>query len=337
MATTLPPDEGCPPFRGPSWLPGGHAQTIYPYFLRRPGVAFRRERITTPDGDFWDVDWLATDARPGMPLVILFHGLEGGADSHYARVLMHDLARRGWRGVVPHFRGCGGAPNLRPRAYHSGDHEEVGAMLDALLARAAPTGPVFLAGVSLGGSALLNWLGRAGMEATHRLAGAAAVSVPLDLTASGIAIGQGLNRIYTWHFLQTLKPKALDMARRFPGRLDAARIARARSMWDFDDAVTAPLHGFAGADDYWLRASAKPWLARIALPTLVLNARNDPFVPANSLPGPVEAGHAVVLEQPERGGHAAFMTGPAPGRLDWLSNRLLTFFDARAPGFVRHP
>ena len=316
------------PFASPRWLPGGHAQTIYPYFLPRPEVGYRRERIATADGDFWDVDWLvaAPGLAPDAPLVVLFHGLEGGAGSHYALHLMALLAAHGWRGAVPHFRGCGGAPNARPRAYHSGDHEEVGAMLAALAARVDPRTPMYAVGVSLGGSALLNWVGRAGPGATRTLAAAAAVSVPLDLTAAGIAIGQGLNRVYTWHFLTTLKPKARDIARRFPGSLDARRIARVRTMWDFDDVVTAPLHGFAGADDYWLRASAKPWLADVALPTLVINARNDPFVPWASLPGPRDVAPAVVLEQPAHGGHVGFMTGPAPGRLGWLPQRLLAWF-----------
>jgi len=316
------------PFASPRWLPGGHAQTIYPYFLPRPGVAYRRERIATHDGDFWDVDWLAR--APGIaadaPLVVLFHGLEGSAGSHYALHLMALLAAQGWRGVVPHFRFCGGAPNARPRAYHSGDHEEVGAMLGALRARVDPRTPVYAVGISLGGSALLNWVGRAGSSATRTLVAAAAISVPLDLMASGIAIGQGLNRVYTWHFLATLKPKAHDIARRFPGSLDVRRIARVRTMWDFDDVVTAPLHGFAGADDYWTRASSKPWLADVALPTLVINARNDPFVPAASLPGRGDVAAAVVLEQPAHGGHVGFMTGPAPGRLDWLPQRIFAWF-----------
>ncbi|MFO1314605.1 MAG: alpha/beta fold hydrolase [Burkholderiales bacterium] len=323
MPPTLPV-----PYASPRWLPGGHAQTIYPYFLPRPAVAYRRERIATHDGDFWDVDWLAD--RPGVaadaPLVVLFHGLEGGAGSHYALHLMALLAAHGWRGVVPHFRGCGGAPNTRPRAYHSGDHDEVGAMLAALRARVDPRTRVHAVGVSLGGSALLNWVGRAGGGAARTLTAAAAVSVPLDLMASGIAIGQGLNRIYTWHFLATLKPKARGIATRFPGALDPRRIARVRTMWDFDDVVTAPLHGFAGADDYWTRASSKPWLADVALPTLVINARNDPFVPAASLPGPGDVARAVVLEQPATGGHVGFMTGPAPGRLDWLPQRLFAWF-----------
>jgi len=330
MPDGRPEDRAPTPFRSPAWLPGGHAQTIYPVFLRRPVVAYRRERITTHDGDFWDFDWLVD--RPGTPpdapLVALFHGLEGSAQSQYALLLMVLLSAHGWRGVVPHFRGCGGTPNLRPRAYHSGDHEEVGAMLAELRARVDPRTPLYAAGISLGGSALLNWIGRAGRDAQRTLAAAAAVSVPLDLMASGIAIGQGLNRIYTWHFLQTLKPKGLDIARRFPGTLDAERIARVRTMWDFDDAVTAPLHGFTGAEDYWTRASSKPWLADLVLPTLVLNARNDPFVPGSSLPDATQVSRAVLLEQPETGGHAGFLTGPAPGRLEWLPQRLFTFFQS---------
>ena len=201
-------------------------------------------------------------------------------------------------------------------------------MLAQLRARLGRSVPVYAVGVSLGGSALLNWIGRAGSDAQRLLCAAATVSVPLDLTAAGIAIGQGLNRLYTWHFLQTLKPKARAMARRFPGVLDARRIARVRTMWDFDDVVTAPLHGFAGVEDYWTRASSKPWLAAIELPTLVLNARNDPFVPAASLPAQRDVAPAVLLEQPATGGHAGFLTGPAPGRLEWLPQRLLAFFDS---------
>lgn len=315
------------PYRSPPWLFGGHAQTIYPYLVKRPAVTYRRERVTTRDGDFWDFDWLEAPAAPAAPVVALFHGLEGGAGSHYALLLMKHLAARGWRGVVPHFRGCGGSANLLPRAYHSGDHEEVEDMLRALRARVGADAPLYAVGVSLGGSALLNWLGRAGDAGGTLVRAAAGVSVPLDLMAAGIAIGQGLNRIYTAHFLQTLKPKALAMAGRFPGTLDAARIRTVRTMWQFDDAVTAPLHGFRGTEDYWTRASSKPWLRQIRIPTLVLNARNDPFVPASSLPMPADVSRSVMLEQPPGGGHVGFMTGPAPGRLDWLPTRLLDFLD----------
>jgi len=314
------------PYRAPAWLRGGHAQTIWPTVMRLPAMPLRRERVDTGDGDFWDFDWLDAPADAGAPLVVLFHGLEGSAASPYARALFARLAALRWRGVVPHFRGCGGEPNRLPRAYHSGDHVEVGAILGAVRERVHDAPRTFAAGVSLGGSALLNWLGRAGRDAESWLAGAAAISAPLDLSAAGYAIGHGANRLYTRYFLHTLKPKALAMAARFPGLLDPRSLRAIRSMWEFDERVTAPLHGFAGADDYWTRASSKPWLRDVAVPTLVLNARNDPFIPAQSLAHRAEVSDAVVLEQPATGGHAGFVTGRAPGRLDWVPRRLTAFF-----------
>lgn len=326
MTIALPP-TAVAPYRAPWWLVGGHAQTIWPVFVPRPEVHFRRERVTTSDGDFWDLDWV--DAPAGSinaPLVVLFHGLEGNSSSQYARALMAALIDHGWRGVIPHFRGCSGELNRLPRAYHSGDHEEVGAMLAAIRSRVEPDSVIHAAGVSLGGSALLNWLGRAGPAAAHMLASAAAISTPLDLTASGLDIDRGFNRIYAWHFLWTLKPKSRELARRFPARLDQNRVRSVYSMYAFDDAVTAPLHGFAGTLDYWKRGSSKPWLREVAIPTLVLNAKNDPFIPGATLPGSSEVSRSVVLEQPDDGGHAGFMVGPFPGRISWLPQRLLQFF-----------
>ena len=314
------------PYRAPRWLRGGHAQTVWPTFIRRPVVRMRRERVESGDGDFWDFDWLIAPAADAAPLVVLLHGLEGGASSPYSRALMAHLAQLGWRGVVPHFRGCGGEPNRLPRAYHSGDHAEVAAILAAVRERVAFLTTMYVAGVSLGGSVLLNWLGRNEYDATRGVRAAAAISAPLDLSAAGYAIGVGANRFYTHMFLQTLKPKALQMAARFPALLDARRVRAVRSMWEFDNVVTAPLHGFEGADDYWQRGSSKPWLVNIGVPTLVLNALNDPFIPAASLARPGEVSAAVTLEQPAEGGHAGFVTGRAPGRLDWLPRRLLQFF-----------
>lgn len=317
-------------YLAPSWLAGAHAQTIYPALFRPAAVVFRRERVDTPDGDFVDFDWQDPDgAAPDAPTVVLFHGLEGNSSSHYSRALMRRLQTIGWRGVVPHFRGCSGEPNRLPRAYHSGDYAEVGWMLSAIGAR-LPAAPLYAVGVSLGGSALLNWLGRERERALSTLVAAAAVSAPLDLAAAGIAIGQGFNRIYARHFLSTLVPKALQMATRFPGTLDVAAVRTATSMHAFDDVVTAPLHGFGGAEDYWQRASSKPWLGGIAVSTLVLNARNDPFIPASSLPGAESVSRTVTLEQPAHGGHAGFAMSPFPGSLEWLPNRLLQFF-ARTP------
>ena len=313
-------------YRAPRWLAGGHAQTIWPYRLPRAKVPLRRERVDTPDGDFWEFDWLDVDAAPGAPLVVLFHGLEGGSTSHYARALLTHLHTHRYRGVVPHFRGCGGAPNRLPRAYHSGDYEDVGAMLAAIRASVDADTRIYAVGVSLGGSALLNWLGREEARAAQYVTAAAAVSAPLDLMAAGVAIDRGVNRIYAKHFLSTLKPKSLAIAARFPGVLDARRIRRARTLFDFDDAVTAPLHGFAGTRDYWTRASSKRWLATIRVPTLVLNARNDPFIPASSLPTAADVSSAVTLEQPRSGGHAGFARGPFPGPVRWLPERLLIYF-----------
>jgi predicted alpha/beta-fold hydrolase len=331
--------NGDDPFAAPAWLPGGHAQTIYPYLLPRPAVAYRRERIAAPDGDFWDFDWVDVPARRDPPaIVVLFHGLEGSSESHYARALMARCAAAGIAGVIPHFRGCGGELNHLPRAYHSGDHEEVGALLAAVNVRLSSATIVHAVGVSLGGSALVNWLGRTGPAAAQLVTSAAAISAPLDLTAAGFAIDRGANRIYARHFLRTLLPKARAMAARHPGRIDVARLEHIDSMHAFDDAVTAPLHGFDGVLDYWHRASAKPWLREIGIPTWVLNARNDPFVPADSLPGPAEASGAVALEQPAGGGHVGFPGGPFPGNLTWLPRRLLDFFGrTREPAPLRPP
>lgn len=328
------------PYRAPVWLAGGHAQTMWAPLARRPSVDYRRERVDAPDGDVWLFDWIGDDGPGNSPVVVLFHGLEGSSGSHYAVSLMAHAGRRGWRGVVAHFRGCGGEPNRAPRAYHSGDHAEVGAMLAAVRVRAGPDAPIHAAGVSLGGSALVNWLGRAGASARALRGRAAAVSTPLDLMAAGVAIGQGANRLYTRYFLRTLKPKALALAQRHPGLIDVDRLARARSMDEFDDTVTAPLHGYEDTRDYWTRASSKPWLARVGVPTLVINARNDPFVPAASLPRPDQVSADVVLEQPDGGGHAGFVSGAFPGHHDWLARRLLAWFAggaARAPGIMGTP
>jgi len=311
-------------YRPPWWLRGGNAQTIYAALaLGGPGVRYRRERWDTPDGDFILTDWV--DGPAEAPLVALFHGLEGSSASHYARALMSEVQARGWRGVVPHFRGCGGEPNNRPRAYHSGDSREMDWMLRRLrpLAGAAP---LFAVGVSLGGNVLLKWLGEEEEAAREILRAAAAVSAPVDLTAAGDALGRGFNLLYAWHFLNSLKQKTAAKLARFPGCVDGPAAARARTLREFDDAVTAPLHGFRDASDYWLRSSAKPLMKRIRLPTLVINARDDPFLPGEHLPAPGDVSADIVLDFPATGGHVGFVTGPFPGRIGWLPERVLGFF-----------
>ncbi|MBX3668249.1 MAG: alpha/beta hydrolase, partial [Rhodocyclaceae bacterium] len=187
----------------------------------------------------------------------------------------------------------------------------------------------YAAGVSLGGNALLCWLGARRADAAGVIEAAAAVCAPLDLALCGRALEHGFARVYARHFLDTLKPRALAKLRHWPGAVDAAAVRRARTLYEFDDAVTAPLHGFTGADDYWTRASSKPVLRHIALPTLVLHARNDPFVPPPSLPAREELPPSVTLEVTDGGGHVGFVSGPFPGRLDWMPQRLLEFFAAQ--------
>lgn len=311
------------PYRAPWWLPGGHLQTLYGALaLRRPAPPYRRTRWEMTDGDFIDFDHL--DGPADAPLVVLFHGLEGSSHSHYATALMHELLARGWRGVIPHFRGCSGTPNRLPRAYHSGDADEIDRILEELARH--ESAPLFVAGVSLGGNALLKWLGREGEQARTRVRAAAAVCPPLDLVAAGAALRSGFNRIYTREFLRTLKPKAFAKLDRFPGLFDRTTMSGARDFDTFDDLYTAPAHGYRGVLDYWSRASSKSDLQRIAVPTLVLSARNDPFLPARHLPGAAEASASVTLEQPAGGGHVGFVAGGFPGHLRWLPERLLDFF-----------
>lgn len=310
------------PYCAPWWLPGGNLQTLYAALIGRARVQWARERWETPDGDFIDVDHLR--GHPQAPLVVMFHGLEGSSRSHYAVALAQELARLGWRGAVPHFRGCSGESNRLPRAYHSGDATEIGWILRRFRA-VAGAAPLFGCGISLGGNALLKWLGE-DTQAKHVVMAAAAVSAPVDLMAAGEALGRGFNRIYTRAFLATLKKKGARKIERYPGIFDAGALRRVRTLRDFDNVVTAPLHGFRDTDDYWTRASSKPGLARIEVPTLLLNARNDPFLPGDSLPQPHEVSPAVRCEFPAEGGHVGFVDGPFPGRFDWLPRRLTAFF-----------
>ena len=317
-------------YRAPQWLVGGNAQTIWPALfaarVRGPRPAFRRERCITPDGDFIDIDWLGED-RGGV-LLVLFHGLEGSSASHYSQAFADSAQHRGWRFAVPHFRGCSGEPNLAPRAYHSGDFEEIGWILGRL--RAQHAGPIVAVGVSLGGNALLRWAEEAGDTAASTVRAVAAVSAPVDLAAGGAAIGSGFNRlVYTRMFLRTMRPKALAKLAQHPGLFDRERMLAARTLYEFDNVFTAPLHGFRDTDDYWSRGSAKPHLHRIRIPALVLNARNDPFVPARSLPGANEVGASVTLWQPAHGGHVGFPGGRWPGNVHTLPDRVIAWLGER--------
>lgn len=349
-------------YHAPAWLRGRHLQTIWPSLLApKPLPAYRRERWDTPDGDFIDLDWAlldqdnsaggtAGDTAGGTahntaritaqsvprPLLALFHGLEGNSGSHYSRTLMAAANDRGCDGVVIHFRGCSGELNRMPRAYHSGDSDEADWVLRRISARRSQDGSAGLllaAGISLGGNVLLKWLGERG-NAADFVAAAAAVSPPQDLHAGALRLSRGFNRLYALNFLVTLRRKSVAMLERYPGLFDAKQVAASRDFFEFDELVTAPLHGFKSAMDYWQRSSCRQFLGGITVPTLIINALNDPFLPVQALARPAEVSTAVELHYPREGGHVGFLRGAPPGKLDWLAEQLFAHFSAATGGAI---
>jgi len=318
-----------PAFLAPRWLRSAHAQTIYAsQFCPQPPVVYRRERWSTPDGDFIDVDRVAAPAvAAAAPWLVLFHGLEGSSHSHYARTLMQMAARLGWNGAVPHFRGCSGEPNSLARAYHSGDTPEIDWILRRFAAGASGA-PLYAVGISLGGNVLMKWTAEQGEDAARLIDAAISVCAPVDLRAAGAALERGFARIYTVNFLQTLKRKASAKLLRFPGLFDPAVLRQARTMRAFDDVFTAPLHGYRDVDDYWTRASCKPGLQAVAVPSLMINALDDPFLPACALPRAHEVSARVMLDYPATGGHVGFVGGAPPGHTQWLARRVAHFLGA---------
>ncbi|MDE3020635.1 MAG: hydrolase [Pseudomonadota bacterium] len=317
-----------PDYQAPSWLPGGHLQTLYPaLFARNEPLTFTWERIPTPDGDFIDIAW-HHHPHP-QALYILFHGLEGNSESHYALSLMQAVHASGASGAVVHFRGCSGKANIKARAYHSGDSEEVNWILSWFAHQAASL-PRFAIGVSLGGNVLLKWLGEAKNHACTFIQKAIAVSAPMALETAARTIDTGLNRyLYARHFLATLKPKAIQKITAHQLLISPKAILNATTLATYDDLFTAPVHGFRNATDYWRQSASLPLLPYITLPTLIINARNDPFMPAASLPTQNQVSPFITLYYPEEGGHAGFICGPFPGKLDWLSQCIINFCNTK--------
>jgi predicted alpha/beta-fold hydrolase len=301
----------------PWWLPGGHTQTIWASKVAGDDCAqplcWRRERLETPDQDFVDIDHI--DAPGAATMWVMFHGLEGSRHSHYARAMAGWARRSGCHLALPHFRGCSGEINRAPRAYHSGDHAEMDHILRHLVAqhRARGGGAVHVVGISLGGNALMLWAAMQGEAACALVDSVTSVCSPLDLTASGHAIGRGLSRwLYTPYFLRSMLPKARQKWQQYPGLFDLQRLDQVRDLYGFDDLFTAPLHGFGGADDYWRRASAKPRLRDIRVSARIINALNDPFIPASSLPTPDQVSATCQLIYTRRGGHVGYVAGAWP-------------------------
>jgi predicted alpha/beta-fold hydrolase len=316
-------------YRPAWWLPGGHLQTLWGKFgRRRVHVPTERELLRASDGDEIELHHLA--GANGAPHVILLHGLEGSRTSHYVDGMLAQARRRNWSATLLVFRGCSGAPNLARRFYHSGETTDLAHVVEALMGRASP-GAWFIAGVSLGGNVLLKWLGE-GSESAKKMKAAAAVSVPFDLEAGARKISQGFSRIYDWSFLRSLRRKARAKLARYPDLFDDQKLGHARNVFEFDDAVTAPVHGFASATDYYTRSSSLAFLAGIRTPTLLLSAANDPFLPASVLDRVRETARlnvSLTLEFVSGGGHVGFVGGITPWRARYYAEeRVFRFFDS---------
>jgi predicted alpha/beta-fold hydrolase len=323
---------------GAWWVPGAHFQTTWGRFGRsRRLLEFEREQLTTPDSDDLIVDHLS--GPPGAPRVVLLHGLEGSSYAVYVLGLARLVARAGWRATAINFRYCARnpergrrfMPNRRPRLYHSGDTADLDFVVRTLAAR-EPDVPLYAVGVSLGGNVLLKWLSETG--ARSPIEAAATISVPYDLSAASRHLERRAGRMYVNYFLRSLKRKVLDVMARFPQEtrhVDRDYVTFARTFVEFDDAVTAPLHGFANADDYYLRSSSLRYLHQIEVPTLCVSSADDPFVPADTLErARVAASEDVELVVTRWGGHAAFITGRWPWRaLYWAEEHALSWLVAR--------
>lgn len=309
-------------FKPAWWLRNRHLQTLWPVLCKRrvKNLELVRERVELPDGDFIDLDYTCDDTRP---MVIILHGLEGSLSSHYAKGMLQAIHRKGWRGVFMNFRGCSGEHNRLPNAYHSGATEDIAYVVN-LLHQRSPTLPIAAIGYSLGANILLKWLGETAQQ--NILCAAIAVSTPFELQKSVVQISKGFSRVYGQHLLNTLRKKMQNKFQLISANISLPDFRQLRSIYDFDDQVTAPLHGFANATDYYTQSSCRQFLHTIAVPTLLLQAKDDPFMTPDALPLPTELSPTVDLELVENGGHVGFIGGKFPGFPQyWLEERIPEF------------
>lgn len=302
------------------WLRGRHAQTLWPTLGRqRVPLELTRERLELPDGDFLDLDWTG---RTVGPIVVVFHGLMGSIESPYARGILRRIHERGWRGLFVHFRSCSGEPNRKDRFYHSGDTADMAFVIEEL-GRREPEAPIAAVGYSLGGNALLKWLGETGGD--NPLAAAVAVSVPFNLQSVADTIHQGFSRTYEKHLIDRLCASVRAKIGRegYDMPVTESELARLKTFWDFDEAVTAPLHGFKDARDYYVTCSARQFLPAIRRPALILHAKDDPFMTPDVIPQEPELSESTQMELSERGGHVGFIHGAFPWTTRyWLEERI---------------
>jgi len=313
------------------WLKNRHAQTMYPAFpwSGAPKISLRSESLELPDGDITVVDWMDSGPGPdsGAPILIILHGLEGSADSPYARMLLKAAAEHGWRAAVLHFRDCGDYRNRLPRRYHAGETNDIRYFLESLRA-AGHEGPMVAAGYSLGGNVLLKYLGENGVSTP--LDAAAAVSVPMNLHDSSVALSSGFSKLYQYHLIKKMKRAACRKFDQYTAAFDWQRMMAAKTFAEFDDAITAPLHGFSGKDEYYDRCSSGGFLGDICIPTLIINSLDDPFMTPAAVPADHQLSESVQLELSEYGGHVGFVGGGLPWKPNYyLPGRIIEFLDNR--------
>lgn len=312
-------------FIPPVWLKHPHIQTLLGRFINVPPPArYQRERIETPDDDFIDLDWLWHG--PARPTVLICHGLEGCSQSIYIRRIMKSIQALGWNAAVMHFRCCSGAPNRQPRMYHSGDTGDLRFVLE-WICRTRGFGPLSLLGYSLGGNVVCKWLGETGHDAARWVGQACVCCAPFDLRTCQTRLDRGFNRhVYCRHFLRSLKKKVRWKMDLLSGRVDLESGLSATTMYQFDEAITAPLHGFDNALDYYRKASSKPWLKHIEVPLLVIHSLDDPLVPSSVVPGREEINPQTTRRLiTRRGGHLGFITRDGS---NWLEDRIVSWFQA---------
>lgn len=314
-------------FKPAWWLLNSHLQTLWPPLFRREikEMVIERERVDLPDGDFIDIDWVGRE-RKGQPLVLILHGLEGSIESHYAKGMLWSMAQHEWRGAFMHFRGCSGEPNRLARNYHSGETQDLQEIINILLKR-EPNTMLAAIGFSLGGNVLLKWLGETGVN--NPLRAGIAISVPFELHKAAARIQKGFSRFYQWYFIRCLRERlTFKFDRNQHREIDSSVFTEVFTMYDFDDKVTAPLHGFSGVDEYYTTASSRKFLSKIEVPTLILHAKDDPFMTEDVIPKPEELSPKVTLEVTEKGGHVGFVMGKYPWRPEyWLEKRVPAFLE----------
>ena len=308
-------------YRPSRWLPGPHAQTIWASrFRSTPSPDTKREQVELDDDDFLNLYWLT---QGNGPIVIIVHGLEGDSSSNNVKAMFDVVRKNGWNGVLLLNRNCGGFSNRLQRTYHAGETGDLDFVVN-LVKKRFPDVPLMLYGYSLGGNTMLKWLGEKGDHAG--ISAAAAVSIPFDLASSTAILDKGFSQIYQKHFVDLMREAAKRKFRDLAPLFNPGDLNKIKTLREFDEKVTAPLHGFVNADQYYSESSCKQFLKNICVPTLIMNSLDDPFLERNTFPGPKEVSDMVELEFHQNGGHAAFITGSIWKYFSWIETRIPEFF-----------